>query len=95
MIEIKNLKAYTCPKDRLARKFHRTSIVSTNILGVTVSDYCDEDGDYIVNIFRQHLHNTTFCADSSEKAHAFYDALMALLPDSADKKQTIDAKDFE
>lgn len=94
MIEIKNFKMFDDQKALAANKFSRLVAIDT-VVAVTSVDYCDDYGNFRVKVFFEHAPNGGGLFDTYEKSDAFFNALAALLPDSNDKKQTIDIKDFE
>ena len=88
MIEIRNY--IVCDKEEGLRGH----TVDTVDYIVCDNKYNDDMKAYTVKI--DHPSSQTYARfDSPDKALAFYEALKALLPDSPDKLQTIDHKDFE
>lgn len=94
MIEIKNFKMFDDQKAIRENKFSRAKSLD-RVLSVGTIDSADDDGHFSVKTICEYGPNIYASFETYEKADAFYDALTAMLPDSHDKKQTIDILDFE
>lgn len=94
MIEVRNLKLYEDSKAVKLNLFERMNQVG-EILGASLLNHIDDENKYRVNILFKSIPDKVGLFDTFEKAEAFYNALVALLPDSPDKKAVIDHKDYE